>query len=455
MRTSIFFAATAALALVGCSKPDPTPIPDTTAGTGTGTGAATGTTTTTGTYSSTGSGTGTGTGTGAGTGTGTGTGSGTGTGTGSTTAPACSDDIHEPNEDIAGALAAILNDPSLAVTDLSDDYWSFDIPPGQQIDIDVTFTDAWGDVDVELLNAAGNQLDASTGVTDYEHLTAVNPTAANLTVYMRAWYFAASAGDCNTYEVASALTPYAAVCTDDTNEPNDDQANALAIVTGDPSLTVTSWSDDYWNVDVPANSATTVDLLFVDADGDIDVEVLDSAGYVVDGEYSVSDNESVGAINATGAPETYTVHVYHFAASLGDCNTYELQVTDAPLPVCAEDANEPNDTMGTAMALLTSTPLAVTDISDDVWSFDVPTDTRTTLDISFLDVVSNIDVWVEDSTGAYVDGGYSDDNDETVEVINTTGASATYYLYVELGYNYAATATCNTYEVARTDVAYP
>ena len=103
---------------------------------------------------------------------------------------------------------------------------------------------------------------------------------------------------------------------DDTFEDNDDCSTASVAPAGltgslavhGSSNVTTGSDDDFWVIQaVPAGEILTVDVLFIDATGDIDLRLYDDPACTnqVDSAGSVSDNEQVSATNAGGAPQDY------------------------------------------------------------------------------------------------------------------------------------------------------
>ncbi len=121
-------------------------------------------------------------------------------------------DAFDPNEDIAGAFA--LEDgeePSnFTYTDLyvangvDEDYFELLICPGGTVSATITFVDAWGDIDLRLLDAAGGELDASSGVSDSETVQFTNPTDTLYPTYLRVFMY--SFNEAGRYDLTVDLT---------------------------------------------------------------------------------------------------------------------------------------------------------------------------------------------------------------------------------------------------------
>ena len=96
------------------------------------------------------------------------------------------DDTQEPNDDCANAKAVVPGTyNTLVVKRLDEDWYALPIASGATLTMNMTFTHANGDVDVELFTACGGAIALSrAGSTNNESFTFVNPSAGN-TVYMR------------------------------------------------------------------------------------------------------------------------------------------------------------------------------------------------------------------------------------------------------------------------------
>lgn len=131
---------------------------------------------------------------------------------------------------------------------------------------------------------------------------------------------------------------------DDGFEPNDERGSAHALVEATVSAAVCpARDDDFYLVSVSEPLADLyVRVSFEHADGDIDVELIDSEGNRVAVSQSASDLEEI-LLPVSGPRELY-VHVYGFGQAI---NEYLLEVQLLPpAEVCLDDALEDNDSNG-------------------------------------------------------------------------------------------------------------
>ena len=125
-------------------------------------------------------------------------------------------------------------------------------------------------------------------------------------------------------------------------EENDSPSDAADLGTlnsfSEIGLTVEQpGDDDYYDFVAGRSGTFTVDLGFSHADGDLELELYDDSGTLIDSSQSSTDDERVTAMLVEG--RTYSVLV----TGDGDTNTYDLAITSAPL---APDRFDPNDDYG-------------------------------------------------------------------------------------------------------------
>lgn len=85
----------------------------------------------------------------------------------------CTDDGYENNDSFAGASAisaGTIN--NLQICSGDDDYFSFSVPEGNDVQVDIAFTHASGNLSLYLYNTAQSQIDSSTSTTNNESVSA-------------------------------------------------------------------------------------------------------------------------------------------------------------------------------------------------------------------------------------------------------------------------------------------
>ncbi len=89
------------------------------------------------------------------------------------------DDIHEPNQSCATAVALTAGTTSgLAILGDDHDMWAFTVPPGEDLEIDVLFLHPNGNIEVKLVTSdCNNLIDSSYSSDDDEHVSGHNSGA--------------------------------------------------------------------------------------------------------------------------------------------------------------------------------------------------------------------------------------------------------------------------------------
>ncbi len=152
---------------------------------------------------------------------------------------------------------------------------------------------------------------------------------------------------------------------DDGFEDNDDCATATPMADGTyTGLAVTGSDKDHYAFCVADGATVTIDLIFTNANGDIDGFLRDAAAVecgtgngvneLADG-FSASDNENIVWTNSTGSDLNVVLEVNVWTGSSSQCNNYDMTITGSGCgptsvgtPFC--DPMDPNSTtMSTAL----------------------------------------------------------------------------------------------------------
>ena len=239
------------------------------------------------------------------------------------------DDLFEDNDDFGSAAALGVGSWSaLTLCDGDMDYYAIDLLAGDYVTVDVDFLNAEGDVDIRLLDASENTLTSSTSVGDGESIE--RAIATDGTYVLQVLLYGDNGDVGQSYDLAVEVgdapeVPGPEPCPIDALEENDTDADASAVAIGETiDLTVCSDDEDWYAIDIAAGLELTVDLLFLDEEGDIDLKVVAPDG-TTSTSGSVSDDESV---TLTAVAGTYLVRAYLYAdgGSLTG-NDYDLVVT--------------------------------------------------------------------------------------------------------------------------------
>jgi hypothetical protein len=120
-----------------------------------------------------------------------------------------SDDSFFPNNTCATAAVIGSGDwYGLVVRAQYDDWYSIHVPAGQSVTVMISFTNAWGDLDMTMYNACGGPLvDSSTGVDDSEQVSYQNTgPATDLKVHVYLY-----SDTRNNYDLHVTVAPIVAV----------------------------------------------------------------------------------------------------------------------------------------------------------------------------------------------------------------------------------------------------
>ncbi|MCA8980843.1 MAG: PPC domain-containing protein [Planctomycetes bacterium] len=369
------------------------------------------------------------------------------------------DDAFEENDTCgAGVALGAGTTTGLFVSDVDPDFYLITVPANDMLTVDVSYGGGTGDVDLRLYSdlACTTQIDSVFPTAGTGQVSYANATGAAATWVLTAEVVAGQG--CNNYDltVTTAPDPCLAIG-DDSFEDNDDCASASLVPTGLTSGLrmfgqATADDNDYYLIQgVPTGQILTCDVLFIDANGDIDVTLFSDPACTVqvDGSFSTSDNEQVSVANGTGANADYYLRVYAFGTTF-TCNDYDLQITVAPDPcaTAADDGFEDNDDCVSAVALASGvqTGLFVSETDHDYYAVTVPANEILTVDVSYVSGANgDVDLYLFDDPACanQVDVDFGFGGTGQVSWSNGTGAAATAYLSARV----AVGEGCNNYDL--------
>ncbi len=281
--------------------------------------------------------------------------------------------------------------------------------PGTANDyVRITFDSARGDLDLELYNRERQLIGRSSGVGDAEQVSLEGHPAGD--VFVRVYGYR---GDRNAYnlflEPAGRPAPSAA---DDAFEQNDTRATAadLGLVTATRTVSNLVMADraDWYRFRMPAVGTAShfVRIDFSHARGDLDLELYDANGRLIERSVNVTDFERV-SLQRLAAGE-YFVHVsgYDGATNPSYSLTIEPGVYTAPA-VVPDDNRENNDTRARAanLGLLLNTlridNLVMADVADHYrFRINTPGAADDSVRITFDHARGDLDLALLSPTGA-------------------------------------------------------
>lgn len=147
-------------------------------------------------------------------------------------------------------------------------------------------------------------------------------------------------------DVAAACTSTGS-CSDDGNEPNDDRAHATTLGDSDEMGQICEFDSDYFGMSVTAGTRVEVTVDdFASEDGDLDLELQNATGMIVDTSASSEDEESVSYC-ASGSGMVYA-RVFGYGSAT---NSYSIRASTTSCSACDDDSGEEDDTYATARFL--------------------------------------------------------------------------------------------------------
>jgi subtilisin family serine protease/subtilisin-like proprotein convertase family protein len=222
-------------------------------------------------------------------------------------------DRFEPNDsfDAASDLGAVTSrtEGGLSIHDSeNDDYYRFTAGASGALAVDLQFSHAVGDIDVELYDANGDYLDSSESTEDQERI--LLNVAQGQVYYLRVYGYEGETNASYTLQLHVTAAPPG-----DRLEPNDGFSQAtnlgalLSRTEADLSIHF-SENEDFFRFTPAVGGKFTADLLFRHADGDIDVALFDANEARLTFSDSADDNERIEFNVVAG--RTYYLHVYGF-----------------------------------------------------------------------------------------------------------------------------------------------
>jgi len=339
-------------------------------------------------------------------------------------------DRFEPNDSRAAATNfGALGDRNTSGLNIhasgNDDYYQFTAGSSAPFTAGLTFSHALGDVDVQLLDSGGAVLASSTSTTDAENITFA--VTAGQTYYLRVYGFNGAINPSYNLNLNGPDLP------PDRFEANDTFTTAMNLgAAGDrsyPDLNIHApGNDDYYRLTTARAGDLTITLNFTHAFGDVDMQLLDSAGAVLTSSAGTGNSETVTRTGVT-AGQVYYVRVYGFSGMTNP--DYDMTVNGPDIP---PDTFEPNDTRATARNFGTLGDRIANGLSihasgnDDYYQFTAGATGNVAIGLAFSHALGDVDMQLMDSNGAVLAASQGSTDAETINFAVTAGQ--TYYLRV-------------------------
>lgn len=286
--------------------------------------------------------------------------------------PGCIPDTFEPNDRRNQASVIDFDvDYFLSICGEDDqDFFLFELQPGETLVARIDFTDSVGDLDMALFRqGTQNPVETSNSTQDFERI--VHTTNQGGRFFLRVLGFSGQEGP---YQLQASLTD-GPLCEQDANEPNDSFFDATPIEPFFPRLGAFCEPGE---VDVfalfPAEPTAFgfVEFFSFGGPGLFLVVVYDSAG----AEIGLQETEGGAIIEIDGQdipPGPIFVEVLYLEGPPGFRPEYELFVNLEPgEQQCGEDDFEPNDTFAQASPVPPQEAVegAICEFDVDIFEFD-------------------------------------------------------------------------------------
>ena len=273
------------------------------------------------------------------------------------------------------------------------------------------------DVDVALLDSGGNELDTASFSYSTEQAVLTTFVAAQADFYVKLVSDATS--DENQYSYTVTITELAPLqCNSESGEPNNvlPEASHSVLHVGPAVSRILCGEDDvdYHQFVAPAGLRSMVTVTYAPADGDIEVELLDSSGVELSASSAGTGTEMVRETVTVDTTLVVRVYRYYYTGD-AEQESYNIAVTTETPPPCV-DPEEPNNSIADASDSVLHTGPASSRIlcgedDEDFFQIIAPANLRTVVTLSFLDSEGNIDLELRGADGAilsysrgYVDG---------------------------------------------------
>ena len=233
--------------------------------------------------------------------------------------------------------------PGLSIhNDTDQDWFRYTAPENGQLIVDVQFRHALGDLDVQLFDKALTELAHAKTQSDNEQI--VYPVTAEQVVYIKVFGFRGATYPDYELIVSGSAYPPDAFEGAGGNDSMETAARLDAVNVDYDNLTIhNAGNEDWFKFTAPSNDAHNVSILFDDAEGDLDLRIVDR----LDNELAISetsDNDEHVTFPGT-AGETYFIHVFgyqdathpNYTLRLGERES--IQISDIPNQSIHQDSS--------------------------------------------------------------------------------------------------------------------
>lgn len=361
------------------------------------------------------------------------------------TPPECTEDTLEDNDDETTAAALTAGTPlDLVACEGDEDWFEIEVPDGDSVEVSATFDNAEGDVDLQLFDTSGTELDSDVGLSPTDPVVAWrNNTGADATVRILA--------DLVTDQYGTGGVPYLLEaeyiipdpCVEDAGEEDDDAGSATTVLLGTNTTGTACEADpDWYAVDLASGDIAQFVVTAPFDDGDVNLYVYGPGLNLLGSSEGLGSFETFSVVAGSGGLH-YAEVVLEEDDLYGGGNDYSLTATAATSAPCPYDQFEPNDDANTSAVPLTAGSYQGLGmcLSDgyDWYTVDALAGETVSVDLTFAHNDGDIDLYFFDAPVAstanamnanFLARGYSSTNNESTTY--TVPSDGTYYIGVRL-----------------------
>jgi len=225
----------------------------------------------------------------------------------------CEDDIFEPNEDYPESVEIDDGTYELNICDSSEvpddwDIFTITLEQGQTLDVTVTFDHLKGDIDIELIDSAQEEvLTSSTGVGNVEQFSYTATSDGNVYLLI---YEIGDEGTASDYTLQVEIADTPPGCVDDDLEDNDDVGNATQLTVPQETLSglmACPLDDDFFRIALQKHDSLTVTV--TPSPGVLHAVLLGPDGETILDEENMLTSTATLTVTDVAEAATYYLHV--------------------------------------------------------------------------------------------------------------------------------------------------
>jgi len=309
-----------------------------------------------------------------------------------------------------------------------DDWYEVGVGPYESLTAEIRFTNALGDLDLELKDQNGARLDLSEGTYDMERVTFYNATTSTVKVFPHVYPYNTNYPDnivdYPKYTMSVAVEPIE----DDEFEENDDLDHA-ALVAPDVYGDLTAMDDDFFGVEAEQGESLAVIVADEDSLPHLEFTIYAPSGAPLASRSS--DQARVLVVNDLPTTGIYKIGIRLPTGERINRYTLCIFVYEKPPAQPGDDHFEPNDARATlSWPLAPGVFINLFGANDDYFRLRLLEGDGLYVAIVFNGSVGDMDLAVSDPWGQTVSSSSTSDSDIEMCVLDKAPMAGTYYIGV-------------------------